>query len=103
MERKHKLSYIYSRCGKIFEEELSFEKFYKSFSDCINEYEFLYKDLTIFLAFHIERQKKVVYELNIIDKLNNTNNYEFLNIDELLNAKVINSHSLIDIWDHLTN
>lgn len=106
MKRKYKLSYIYTKCGKRYEQELTFEKFYESFSNCLSEYDFCFGDSTIFLAFHVERQKKeeiTVYELNIVDEFDNTKNYEFLNVDDLLNAKVIDSHSLIDIWDYLTN
>lgn len=59
-----------------------------------------------FWLFTLKGKKKeeiTVYELNIVDKFDNTKNYEFLNVDDLINAKVIDSHSLIDIWDYLTN
>lgn len=106
MKRKYKLSYIYSKCGKLYEEELSFDKFYESFSNCISEYEFNFENLTIYLAYHSEcynKEKNIIYELNIVDEHDNTKNYNFLNVDDLLSAKIIDGHSLLDIWAYLTN
>lgn len=100
------MSYFYHQCGKLYEEELSFDKFYKSFSNGISEYTFNFKNFTIYLAYHSEcynKEKRIIYKLNIVDEFDNTKNYEFLSVDGLLNAKVINGFSLLDIWNCLTD
>lgn len=55
----------------------------------------------IFIAFHYESEK-VKYELTLsADEL--TAHYEFTNADELINAKVVNGLSIIQLWDDLSN
>ena len=104
MKRKFKLSYSYIKCGKRYEEELTFDKFYKTFSECISEYCFYFEEYTIYLAYHFDNTKQInIYELNIESNFDETQNYEFDNAKDLLEAKVINGCSLKQIWKNITN
>lgn len=100
LERKWKRSLIYTQQFKTYEKELTWDLFIKTLNEAM-EYQFLYKDLSIDIAFHFEGPKKV-YELNI----NGDNKSQFLyfdTVDELVNYKAFEEKSLFDIWDELKN
>lgn len=101
MNRKFKLSYFYTQKFKNKEIELTYDLFYKMFHDCESEFVFYYKDYIIFTAFHYENNT-LRYELNI-QKNELTENYQFDSCDELINAKVINGFSIIQLWNDLSN
>lgn len=98
MERKYKRSLIYTQCGKIIEEELTYEKFLSTID---YEHCFVYKDKTIDIAFHYEGSKQI-WELNI-----NSDTYkEYLTFNspqELIENARIDGKSIREIWDELEN
>ena len=88
----------YTKCFKVYEEELTWDKFIK----CLNEsFEFCfhYNDKTIFIAFHYERNKKI-YELNIVS-MEKEVNFVFDSIDELILFKGFENKTIRDIWNEL--
>ena len=101
LERKWKRSLIYTQQFKSYEKELTWDLFIKSLNEAM-EYQFLYRDLSIDIAFHFEGAKKV-YELNI----NGSDDYScylyFDTVDELVNCKAFDDKSLFDIWEEIEN
>ena len=56
------------------------------------------------MAYHFDNTKQInIYELNIESNFDETQNYEFDNAKDLLEAKVINGCSLKQIWKNLTS
>lgn len=101
MQKKFKRSYFYTQKFKNHEVELTYDLFYKMLCNAENEFVFYFEKFVIFIAFHYESEK-VKYELTLsADEL--TAHYEFTNADELINAKVVNGLSIIQLWDDLSN
>lgn len=101
-EGKHKKrkTLKYTKCFKVFEEELTWDLFIKYLNENM-EFCFYWNNKTIDIAFHYENKTKV-YELNISSGENITN-LTFNSADELVSCKAFNNKSLCDIWDELEN
>lgn len=98
--QKKKKTLKYTRCFKVFEEELTWDLFIKYLNEYM-EFCFYFENKTIDIAFHYENGFKV-YELNISEGESRTNLF-FDTIDELISFKAFNSKSLYDIWEDLEN
>ena len=100
MYKKFKLSYI---SNKGIEEELTVDIVKEKLSNLEEEFTFYYQAIAIYTSFHQENEK-IVYELTI-EYPDREVYFEFDNVDDLFNSKVItpSKYSLIDLWDLLEN
>ncbi len=99
-KNKKKKTLKYTKCFKVYEEELTWNLFVKYLSEYM-EFCFYWKNITIDIAFHYENKIRV-YELNISSG-EKIINFSFNSVDELTSFKAFNNKSLYDIWDELEN
>ena len=101
-EKKFKRSFIYYQVGKRFEEELTYERFVKELESGYMEFDFFYKNIDIYIAYHYVGSKQI-YELNLVYNDGKTIFNEYDSPKELLKNGLIEGHSIKDLWEDLQN